>query len=277
MTTTNTIRRKLTMAAVAVLLAHVAARAADPVGRVAALEGRAEVQHAGAAAWTSLAAGDGVVLGDKVRTLADSRLKLLFRDDSVLSLAAGSELEVNEQVAGAAAPVSRFSVLAGSVRALVTERYGAPGARFEVETPTAVAGVRGTSFITAYDAANDETVVLGLLDTTRVRSQTDPRGAREVQLGPGQATTVRRGAFPTDVRRMPEDQVRSLTAATALHGEQGAKGGAENPAEPRLPSRPGERTGSPENRVIDQPVDVLKKTPPGGIGPPPPPVPGPRR
>jgi hypothetical protein len=50
MMTTNMIRRKLIMAAVAVLLAHVAARAADPVGRVAALEGRAEVQHAGAAA-----------------------------------------------------------------------------------------------------------------------------------------------------------------------------------------------------------------------------------
>ena len=77
----------------------------------------------------------------------------------------------------------------------MTERYGASGAHFEVETPTAIAGVRGTGFIANYDASKDETVVVGLFDTTTVRSRADTRALHAVALGPGLATAVKRGSY----------------------------------------------------------------------------------
>jgi len=76
------------------------AAAAEDVGWVATLEGTAEVQRSGT--WSGLAQGAALQLGDHVRTAAASRVKLLFRDDSVLTLAERSELVVDEQVAGAA-------------------------------------------------------------------------------------------------------------------------------------------------------------------------------
>lgn len=266
--------------AIAVILAAVlgsrAAESAEPVGSVVAVEGRAEVQHAGGTTFVVLSAGDDLALGDQIRTLADSKVRLLFRDESVITLAAGSQLSVDEQVAGVEAAASRFSLLVGAVRAIVTERYSKPGARFEMETPTAVAGVRGTGFIASHDAAVDETTVVGLFDTTLVRSKTDPRAVHEVRLGPGEATTVRRGAFPHRPSPMPESVLRGLSGATSL--AVGALSPRQRgPGDSGAPKRPGAEAASPEGQVIDQPVDLLRQRGRKGVAPPPPPAPPPAR
>ncbi len=276
-TTVNPLRGIAMLVTMMVLCAALGARA-EEVGSVAEIEGQAEVMRAGTAAWAPLAAGDAVQLGDQVRTPEGSKLKLLFRDDSVVTLAPGSVLKVDEGFVGAAAPVSRFSLFVGAIRAVVTDRYGATGARFEVETPTAVAGVRGTGFITAYDTGREETTVLGLFDTTVVRSKMDPGGQREVRVGPGQMTTVGRGSYPLRPAPTPEGTLRSFTGSTEVRGKPGAQGkGAKGQVgDARLPKRAGQGALSPEgqlDQVIDQPGLQKHK----GPQPPPPPVPGPRR
>ncbi|HWP64515.1 MAG TPA: FecR family protein [Candidatus Limnocylindria bacterium] len=240
--------------------------AAEDVGWVAALEGTAEAQRGGQ--WIPLAQGAAVQLGDHVRTGAASRMKLLFRDDSVLTLAERSELVIDEQVAGAA-PTTSFSLLLGKVRAIVTDRYSARGAAFEVRSPTAIAGVRGTSFIAGYDGDRDETQVVGLESITVVRGLVDTTGTRQVRVGPGQSTIVRRGAVPSSPVKLPASAVRVLTGETTASVQRRSDGGANIVAEPRLPRHPGERTGSQEGRVVDQPLPVIRK---GPIAPPPPPV-----
>ena len=242
------------------------AAAAEDVGAVAALEGTAEVQRGGT--WSALAPGASVQLGDHVRTAAASRLKLLFRDDSVLNLAERSELVIDEQVAGAA-PTSSFSLLLGKVRAVVNDRYSAKGAAFEVKSPTAIAGVRGTSFIAGYDQSRDETQIVGLEHTTVVRGVADPNGTKQVKVGPGQSTTIGRGKMPTLPIKLPASAIRVLTGETATANGGGKRAGAPNTTgEPRTPRRIGERVESPQGRVVDQPVGVIKK----GVTPPPPPV-----
>jgi hypothetical protein len=239
--------------------------AAEDVGWVATLEGTAEVQRSGT--WSGLVQGAALQLGDHVRTAAASRVKLLFRDDSVLTLAERSELVVDEQVAGAA-PQAGFSLLLGKMRAIVTDQYSATGAKFEVKSPTAIAGVRGTSFVAGYDRDKDETQVVGLESTTVVRGATDTTGAKQVKLGPGQSTTVGRGRAPSLPVTLPAGAIQSLTTETTA-GESGKAGTAQGAADPRLPRRPGQRDGSQEGRVIDQPLNVIKK---GPVAPPPPPV-----
>jgi FecR protein len=274
--------RLLTVAALALLVSSAAALA-QPVGWVAALEGRGEALHASGGDWTALAAGDELQLGDQLRTLADSRMKLLFRDDSVLTLAANSQLTVDEQVVDPTAPVTRFSLTAGTVRAIVTERYGKPGARFEMETPTAIAGVRGTGFIAGYDTEIEETLVVGLYDITTVRSVIDTAGRRAVALAAGLATRIRRGAYPLRPEVMPETQLRTLMGATDLAGG-GTPGGELAP--PRSGQKAGKGEGatpanSPKvpNAAVDQPINQLKQLQgkEGAPKPPPPPPPPPPR
>src|SRR5262249_39649655 len=148
----------------------------ERVGAVTEVEGPAESLPPSAGAWSPLAQGDPILLGDQLRTRPDSKLRVTLREDSVLTLAPGSQLSVTEQVVAPAA-VSRFQLLLGTIKAAVTERYSEPNARFEVETPTAIAGVRGTSFLASYDTAKDETLVVGLTSVTRVRTLGDARGA----------------------------------------------------------------------------------------------------
>ena len=275
---TNPMRQGLWVVVLGLALAAgLPARAAEQVGAVAALEGRADALRQGGD-WTALAAGDPVMLGDRLRTAAAAKLKILFRDESVLTLAASSEMTVDEQVAGAA-PKSSFSLLVGTVRAVVTDAYGASGSHFEVETPTAIAGVRGTGFIANYDATKDETVVVGLFDTTTVRARTDARALHAVVLGPGQATAVKRGALPLTPSPMAENLLRNLTEGTNIPAgapaEKGLGRGAGANAEPRVPKRPGAAAQSQEGRVVDQPIGVYEQK--GGAGKPPPPPPPPPR
>jgi hypothetical protein len=261
-------RRATILAALALIAAAATtARAQERVGSVAGVEGQAEVLHAGASEWSPLGAGDPVLLGDQLRTRPDSKLRIALREDSVLTLAPGSQLAITEQVVAPAA-VSRFQLLLGTIKAAVTERYSEPNARFEVETPTAIAGVRGTSFLASYDPAQQETLVVGLTDVTRVRALVDTRGAAVVDLGPGIATRVRRGARPLAPAPLPQVQLRSLERATELGGA--AAGGGANRLDARRPQRPGERAMSKEEKAVDQPLFV-----PGNAKPPPPPPPVP--
>jgi hypothetical protein len=250
------------------------AHGAESAGSVTALEGRAEALHTGVTTWAPLAVGDAVLIGDQVRTLQESKLKLLFRDQSLFTLAPSSTLTVTEQVAGAAAPVSRFSLLLGTVRAVVNERYGEPGARFEMNTPTAVAAVHGTGFIATYDPAVDESVFVGLFDTTLVRGQNDPAGSHEVRLGPGDTTRVGRGSLPLPPTRIPEGVLRGLNAATTTvpdvgggghHGGPGSQGKGGTGAH-------GDSVAASPESPVDQPVQLLNRAH-RRQPPPPPPVP----
>jgi hypothetical protein len=269
----GTIRRRLALVLLALFVTGVTvARAAEPVGTVAELEGRAEVQHAGEAAWGPLAIGTPVLLGDHLRTLADGKLRVVLREDSALTLGPGSQLAITEQVV-APATVSRFQLLLGTIKAAVTERYAQPQARFEVETPTAIAGVRGTSFIAQYDPVADETLVVGVENVTRVRGRVEARGGEEVEVGPGQATWVRRGSRPVRPRMLPESRMRGLQGATQLAPGAGAGAGAgarqrANRLDARRPQRAGQRAFSTEERAVDQPPFN-----PRGPKPPPPPPP----
>ena len=286
----GTARRSTVIAALALLLRAMPAGAQEPAGSVAALEGNADDLHPGQAAPVALKPADTVLLGDRLHTASASKLRLVFRDDSVLTLAAESELAVTAQLVGPARASSTLSLWVGTVRALVTERYKAPGSSFELETPTAVAGVRGTAFIVDYDAVRKVTLVVSLFDVVCVRA----RGVAgpEVCLTPRRYTEVREGKLPSVAATIDERRLAALIAATDIPGggieperELGPSAGLkpdERPPEAVLPATAGsvlsqperarERAVSRDGQAVDQPVEELEKLlgqPKGVVSPPP--------
>jgi hypothetical protein len=92
---------------------------------------------------------------DNVLTRDRSRMKLLFRDDSILTLGANSKLVVKKYLYS---PESKrtesiYELADGRLKAVV----GGPG--FKVTTPTAFAAARGTVFVMWYDTATNTTQV----------------------------------------------------------------------------------------------------------------------
>src|SRR5689334_12215129 len=122
---------------------------AEDVGSVASIRGDAQIGRGGA--FTPAAVGAGVQIGDELRT-GDGQMRVVFRDDSVVDLTERSSLTVDTQVFNPASSTytSLLRLAAGKARALVSKVYGTPGASYEIQTPTAVAGVRGTTFLIAY-------------------------------------------------------------------------------------------------------------------------------
>jgi hypothetical protein len=203
--------RRIGVLLVLLVLADRTAGAQD-VGSVAAVSGVAEIKRG--ALSTAAVVGAGVQVGDELRT-GDGQLRVVFQDDSVIDLGERSTLIVDEHVFDPSA--SRYSTLmnlvVGKARALVSHYYGTPGAAYQMHTPTAVAGVRGTSFLVTYDVDRDVTEVVGIQGFVQVRNLT--ADADEfIYIGAEETTQVLRDSAPTAPQRIDErlfrDDVRGL-------------------------------------------------------------------
>lgn len=190
-----------------VLLLFAPGAGAQEVGTVAVAQGTAEIGRAGAA--TPAEVGMPVMRGDELRTGSPGQLRVVFQDDSVLNLADDTRIVVDEQVF--APEQGRFwstvRMLQGKVRAAVSNYYRQPGAAYELETPTAVAGVRGTMFAVAYDTSTQTTEVVGIDGYVEVRSLAD-RLKEGVYVAPSESTTVIRGGAPTPPQFLEENIFR---------------------------------------------------------------------
>lgn len=113
----------------------------DKIGEVNALKGKAGIMRSNKKSAASVK--DSVLMTDIVETEKSSRMKILFIDDSLLTLGEKSKVTIKEYVLGDEKKrgQSIFALLDGRVRAVVGKN------KLEIHTPTAVAAARGTIFI----------------------------------------------------------------------------------------------------------------------------------
>ncbi|MFN8628461.1 MAG: FecR family protein [Candidatus Binatia bacterium] len=180
---------------------------AQEIGTVASMEGQAEIGRGGA--WQPTATGAAIHTGDTIRTGTPGKLRIVFQDDSVVTVSDGSHLRIDEQVFDPDRGVARsaLELLRGTVRSLVGEYYHTVGNQYEVKTPTAVCGVRGTEFLTSYDPETQTTDVVGISGHVQVHGILDPTGPG-VLITAHEATTVRRGSRPGPPRRVEDTMFR---------------------------------------------------------------------
>ncbi len=177
----------------AVLLAVTAVGAAaapEKAGDVVFLRGKAQIERADGA----VAAQVRAVLreADSVATRDRSRIKMLFRDDSILTLGSNSRLVIRKYLydPGNRKAESIYELADGRLRSVVNS----PG--FKVTTPTAFAAARGTLFTVAYDADANMTRILVTEGEVEVRNA-DPAVAGSQIVRSGEETSVSAGQPPT--------------------------------------------------------------------------------
>ncbi len=123
---------------------------AAPVGEFAAVRGNVDLTAPGAPA-RPVSKGDPVSVGDIVRTKSGSKAEIAFSDGSIVRLAPASRLEITEYIAGKEETKGILKLYRGKIQSQVKKLFGGLFGRFrknryEVHTPTAVIGVRGTDF-----------------------------------------------------------------------------------------------------------------------------------
>lgn len=183
----------LLMMVAAIFMATTAA-VAGLSGFVTAQSGTVEVQRHARGVWTPLrGAGKDparVLVGDKLRTGANSRVELHWADGTRLALDPNTALTVRKykyEQKQQTSQTSLFRLDVGRVWARVSHTLSADS-RFELETPQAVAGVRGTVFsVTATETDTNVAVFEGKVHVAAQGGQDD-----DVLAG-AQATIVAHG------------------------------------------------------------------------------------
>jgi hypothetical protein len=170
------------------------------VATIAALEGEVTLERK--AKVTPLAVDAELFEGDRIRTSADGRAEIALKDGSRLTLTALGNLTVsrylvspkqNKREAG-------FELLSGRLRAFVSKFAASiDESVWQVRTPTAVAGVRGTEFFVLVDdgegggePGTDIVVEEGEVEVGSI----DPAIEGLIRLLPGQLSRVTQGQAP---------------------------------------------------------------------------------
>ncbi len=196
----ETILKAIAITVFAMALLGASAAFAGSAGEFTVVKGRVDVTRPGTAA-RMVSAGDPVEVGDVVRTKSRSRAEIVFRDGSILRLAPGSRLEITEFLAGEQESRGIFKLFRGKVRSRVKKIMGSlfgrfQRNRFEVHTPTAVIGVRGTDFVVYH--LEDVSGAVFREGTGYGYCLNNPEAVR--QIGAGEAMVVRDENTPPEVR-----------------------------------------------------------------------------
>ncbi len=99
---------------------------------------------------------------DTVITGKDSRAKIVMSDRNIINVLPETKLRIDQYINNEKEKNVRLSLIQGKVRNNVEQKYDNEKNRFEVKTATAVAGVRGTQFITSFDKQTNKTEIVTL-------------------------------------------------------------------------------------------------------------------
>jgi hypothetical protein len=188
---------------------------AEPVASVVALRGKATVERG--VKKLEVQTKLGIELQDTIATAEGGRVKLLFIDDSVLTLAEKSRMSVDTFIhSHSDRGKSLFNLLDGKMRAVVGKT------RFEVKTPTVVAAARGTVILFDTGILNGQpftriTCLEGIVD---VRSLTDAAGTAPVMLSPSQSIVVTSGQPMPPPTLLTPAELENLKLDTSTSGAE---------------------------------------------------------
>ncbi|MCK9274770.1 MAG: FecR domain-containing protein [Syntrophales bacterium] len=123
---------------------------ASGIGKFTSISGMTDITRADEKARPAKV-GDEVIIGDFIRTKSNAKAEITFIDGSVTRLAQRSRIRITEYFLGEKGRKSVIDLFRGKVQSVVqkSEQIG-KNDRYEVHTPTAVCGVRGTIFFTYF-------------------------------------------------------------------------------------------------------------------------------
>lgn len=173
---------------------------------------------------SAAAVGAKICAGDTIVAGKDSRAKIKMEDGNELNVSPDSKiaLETYQFVPAQNKKKVLLNILQGKVRAATKQENmyndkSADGSdnTFQVKTKSAVAGVRGTDFLTGFDPKSNKSEVVTFRGKVEF-GQPGPNGsiANSVQVGAGQKTDMAPGQPPAVPRAVPPKEMQQLNSDT---------------------------------------------------------------
>lgn len=208
------------------LLISFSVHAADAVhGVFRVVKGDVQIKSAKDGKQIKARLGEKIFPKDTIITGKDARAKIVMSDNNEINVSPESQMVIQNYVyePDKGKKDVLLNVIYGKVRSKVEQKYDGQQTKFQVKTPSAVAGVRGTDFMASFNNSNGATQVVTFHGSVEFGTP-GPGGSIQnpVMVQPGQVSTALAGQAPQVPTPMPKDQL--------------AKADSETKAEDRSPS-----------------------------------------
>lgn len=160
--------------------------------------------------------GKKVSSGDTIQSGPDSRAKIVMADKNVINISPDSKIVIEKyENDGKDKKNVELKVEYGKIRASVEEKYDGEKSKFNIKTPSAVAGVRGTDFLTGYSPSTKVTQVVTFNGTVAV-GKPGPGGTIQnaVFVKQGQMTSASANGSPDSPKAVPKEELSKMNSDT---------------------------------------------------------------
>lgn len=231
-------------------------------GTFMVVKGSVKIESGGAT--TDAKVSSKVQVGDTIISGAESRAKIVMSDRNIMNISPNTKLKIEKYTNTATDKNVNLNLLEGKVRSKVEQKYDNKNSKFEVRTATAVAGVRGTEFVTSYSSATKVTEVITLkgqvsfqaISATGSAPLTEP-----VVIEKGEKSQAKENEVPVPPVKVPEKEMKQIESDTEVKKKPKDPGPPKNPppggvnrpdaAAPPPPTAPLDTLTSGNTQIID--------------------------
>lgn len=225
---------------VALILGLCVPAIAEVHGVLRVVKGDVQIKSGGTGQTGRARLGQQVYPKDTIITGKDARAKIVMIDNNELNISPDSQIEIKNYEYN---PTENkkdvlLNVLYGKVRSKVEQKYDGKTSKFQVKTPSAVAGVRGTDFVTSYNSATQHSQVVTFRGAVEF-GLPGPHGAilNGVSVTPGKMAEISKaGAAPSAPTNLPKEQFSKVDHETKVDTGNGASSGTPSSDSHAAPS-----------------------------------------
>lgn len=201
------------------------------------VKGKVKIQNATSAADAKV--GSKIYEGDTVSIEAESRAKIVMSDRNIINVSPNTKLKIDKYSSNPKDKNVKLNLIEGKVRNNVEQKYDGKNSKFEVRTATAVAGVRGTQFITSFNSTTRVTEVVTLkgqvsfqsLNPNDASSSADP-----IVINKGEKSETQESGGTSAPTKVPETEIRQIESDTNVKKDRPEGSSAGGTASTTAPS-----------------------------------------
>jgi uncharacterized membrane protein YgcG len=195
------------------------------IGSLRNVTGPVDIMRGGALPAVVAKNGDPVSSGDMIRTKTGGFVEVVYKEGTVLRISERSRVDIGEHFSEKSPNSSEVRLTRGKVRAIVDlkniQTSGTGPKKFEVRTPNAIAGVRGTDWGVMHQ--QNTTTVMTFTGTVYTFNPLNP--ASIATLTAGTVSTVTGPAPPLPPRPATLQELQQMQRGTAPPSPGGGSGG----------------------------------------------------
>ncbi|NJL24270.1 MAG: FecR domain-containing protein, partial [Calothrix sp. SM1_5_4] len=239
-------------------LCRMPAYAQNVHGVLRVVKGDVQIKSAKSGQTVKARLGEKVYPKDVIVTAKDARAKIVMVDNNEINVSPESQIEIQhyEFDPKAGKKDVLLNVIYGKVRSKVEQKYDGKTSKFQINDPSAVAGVRGTDFLTSFDRGTRSSSIITFHGKVEFGLPAPNGGIlNPVMVTPGNMASSVGGQPPAPPLPMPKDDLAKMDSDTKA--DTAPKGGEQNAPAPA----PGGDGGKKEEPKKEEPKGEGQRTP----------------